>query len=61
MSSHKWRVGKWPLGGCMDKPWYAVDRGGWFGKGLPGHSFKTHGEAMAYVDRVVKAIEEAKS
>lgn len=54
-----WKVGKWRE--YADLPWYAHERGAWFGKGLPGASFATHGEAIAYVSRVWRAIEEAKS
>jgi hypothetical protein len=43
-----WRVGKYHPSETGDLPWYACDRGGWFGKGLPGRSFKTHTEAINY-------------
>ena len=35
-------------------PWFACDRGGWFGKGLPGRSFKTHQEAITYAAKMAR-------
>lgn len=46
--SAPWKVGKWPPGEYVDFPWYACDRGSWFGRWLPGRSFKTHAEAIDY-------------
>jgi hypothetical protein len=43
-----WKVGKWHPSEAGDRPWYAHDRGAWFGNGLPGRCFKTHAEAFAY-------------
>lgn len=43
-----WRVGKWHPDDADELPWYACDLGGWFGKGLPGRSLKTHAEAISY-------------
>lgn len=54
----EWQVGKWAVGEYVDLPWYACDRGGWFGKGLPGRSFSTHAEAIAYADRMVRLLSE---
>lgn len=54
----EWKVGRWAPGEYVDLPWYACDRGGWFGKGLPGRSFRTQAEAMAYADRMVRLLSE---
>ncbi len=51
-----WRVGKWCWCESYDKPWFACDRGGWFGKGLPGKSFGTFSEAMEYATRMARAL-----
>ena len=51
-----WRVGKWAVGEYADRPWYACERGGWFGRGLPGRSFRTHGEAMDYAVRMCRLL-----
>ena len=52
--SAPWKVGKWPPGEYVDKPWYAHDRGGWFGAGLPGRSFATHAEAITYATKTAR-------
>mgnify|MGYP006928163392 CR=1 FL=1 len=49
-----WRVGKWHPSEQGTFPWFACDRGGWFGKGLPGRSFKTHQEAITYAAKMAK-------
>ena len=54
--SAPWRVGRWPKGEYADLPWYACDRGGYFGKGLPGGSFKTHAEAMSYAVKTARYL-----
>lgn len=51
-----WRVGKWAAGEQGQYPWFACDRGGWFGKGHPGQSFRTHGEAVAYAHRMAVSL-----
>ena len=51
-----WRVGRWLDGEYVDKPWYACDRGGWFGRGLPGRSFTTHAEAMNYAVKMCRLL-----
>ncbi len=51
-----WRVGKWARGEYVDKPWYACDRGGWFGCGFPGRSFASFGEAIVYADRMARTL-----
>ncbi len=43
-----WTVGRWPEGEYFEKPWFAHDRGGWSGRGLPGNSFRTWREAFDY-------------
>lgn len=53
-----WRVGKWCWCESFDKPWFACDRGGWFGRGLPGRSFKTYAEAMEYANRMARTLGE---
>lgn len=55
-STAVWFVGRWARGEYVDLPWYACDRGGWFGKGLPGRSFKSHAEAQSYADRMVRML-----
>jgi hypothetical protein len=54
--SAPWRVGRWKRGEYADKPWYACDRGGWFGRGLPGRSFKTHAEAITYAVKMARFL-----
>lgn len=51
-----WKVGRWPRGEYADKPWYAHDRGGWFGRYLPGKSFRTHAEAIDYAVRTARYL-----
>ena len=55
-STAVWFVGKWARGERGDLPWYACDRGGWFGKGLPGRNFKTFAEAQSYADRMARTL-----
>lgn len=50
-----WRVGKFAPGEQGTRPWYACDRGGWFGPGQSGRTFKTWGEAFAYADQKARA------
>lgn len=51
-----WRVGKWLPSEYLDLPWFACDRGGWFGKGLTGRSFPTHAEAIDYATRMARTL-----
>lgn len=44
-----WKVGKFDE--YVDRPWYAHDRGRWFGPGQAGRTFATWEEAFAYADR----------
>lgn len=44
-----WKVGKFDV--YVDRPWYAHDRGRWFGPGQAGRTFATWEEAFAYADR----------
>lgn len=55
-----WRVGRWAPGEYVDLPWYACDRGGWFGPGQAGRSFKTHAEALEYANRIVQRGQEVR-
>ena len=55
-----WKVGRWAEGEYVDRPWYAHDRGAWFGRYLPGQSFKTHAEALRYARYMAYLIEAAK-
>ena len=52
-----WRVGRWAPGEYADYPWYACDRGGWFGRGHPGASFATWGEAMSYAVGMARLLD----
>jgi hypothetical protein len=44
-----WKVGKFDQ--YVNRPWYAHDRGRWFGPGQAGRTFATWEEAFAYADR----------
>lgn len=51
-----WHVGKWYWCETDEYPWFACDRGGWFGKGHPGQSFRTHSEAMEYAAQTARIL-----
>lgn len=55
--SAPWKVGKWAPGEYLDYPWYACDRGGHFGHGLPGASFRTWAEAMSYAVSTARLLD----